>query len=178
MLKKGCVHIYTGTGKGKSTAAIGLGMRAASAGLKVCMFQFLKKPGSSAENGLKHARFKVVCFDEIHPMFEGTRFKGQGSRVNTRKSILRDLAKVKKTLRANRYDVIILDEIINCVSEKFIPQGAVLAVIKSKPKGAELVLTGRGATRALVSCADYVSRVDKLKHPFDKGVSARRGIEF
>jgi len=178
-LKNGCVHIYTGMGKGKSTAAIGIGMRAVTSGLKVCMFQFLKRYGSSAENGLSLPRFKVVCFDQMHPMFrKGYRGWGIGYREKIKKHILRDLRKVKKTLKAGRYDVIILDEIINCVSEKFIPAEAVIKLISLKPKHVELVLTGRGATGRLIRCADYVSSVDKLKHPFDKGMIARKGIEF
>ena len=177
-LKNGCVHIYTGTGKGKSTAAIGIGMRAVSSGLKVCMFQFLKRYGSSAENRLFLPRFKVVCFDQVHPMFEGSRVMFDGLREKIKKHILRDLRKVKKTIKAGRYDVIILDEIINCVSEKFIPEDVVIKLISSKPKRVELVLTGRGATRRLIECADYVSSINKLKHPFDKGMLARKGIEF
>ena len=170
-IKEGKVHIYTGSGKGKTTACLGLGLRAASAGLRVCVFQFLKKRGTSAEGKLAHPRFKVVCFNEVHPMFAGSRGK-------LKKDILRDLKKAKKALRSGRHDIVILDEIINCVSGKFIPEKAVLELVRSKPKGVELVLTGRGATRRLIACADYVSRIHKIKHPFDKGVLARRGIEY
>ena len=68
-LKRGYVHIYTGPGKGKTTAGMGLGLRAASSGLKVCMFQFLKKRGSSSDNRVMIPNFRVVCFDQVHPMF-------------------------------------------------------------------------------------------------------------
>lgn len=177
-LKIGKIHIYTGSGKGKTTACLGLGLRAASAGLRVCVFQFLKKRGTSAEAGLKHPRFKVVCFDEAHPLFAGAGGRGQGAGKKLKKEILRDIKKAKKALKSGRYDVVMLDEIINCVSGRFVPQKAVLELVRAKPKCVELILTGRGATRRLIACADYVSHIKKIKHPFDKGLLARRGIEY
>ena len=170
-INEGKVHIYTGSGKGKTTACLGLGLRAASAGLRVCVFQFLKKRGTSAEVRLKHPRFKVVCFNHVHPLFGGDREK-------IKKEILRDIKKAKKALKSGRYDVVMLDEIINCVSGRFLPQKAVLELVRSKPKCVELILTGRGATKRLIACADYVSHIEKVKHPFDKGLLARHGIEY
>ncbi|MBN1526787.1 MAG: cob(I)yrinic acid a,c-diamide adenosyltransferase [Candidatus Omnitrophica bacterium] len=170
-IEEGKVHIYTGSGKGKTTASLGLGLRAAAAGLRVCVFQFLKKRGTTAEGRLAHPRFRVVCFNEAHPMFSGDSEK-------LKKDILCDIKKAKRALKSGRYDVVILDEIINCVSGKFVPERVVLALVRSRPKRVELVLTGRGATKRLIACADYVSRINKIKHPFDKGLLARRGIEF
>ena len=187
-LEKGLVEIYTGSGKGKTTAAMGLGLRAAKVGLKVSMFQFLKKKGTSYENNLSIPNFKMVCLDEVHPMFLGSMgqglrlrqsFGGQaGARIELKKKILKDLRKVKAAMKSGRYDVIILDEIINCVRQKFLDERVVLSLIKARPKQTELVLTGRGASRRLIAAADYVTRLDKIKHPFDKGILARRGIEY
>lgn len=174
-LAKGYVHIYTGTGKGKTTCAMGLGLRAASVGYKVCMFQFLKKKGSAVENKLRLPNFKVVCLEQCHPMFDK-----RGMEIYEAMSwkVLKDLGRIKKVLKSLKFDVVILDEIINCVSGKCIPEDAIIELIRSKPKYVELVLTGRGATKRLIACADYVTDMANVKHPFDKGVSARRGIEY
>jgi len=171
-LKHGYTHIYTGCGKGKTSAVMGLGMRAALSGFKVCMFQFLKKKRTSAENNLSMPNFKAVCFDEAHPLFKKCIAK------KLKKRIMSDIGKAKRVMESKRYDVIILDEIVNCVSCAFIKEDAVLDLIKAKPKRVELVLTGRNATGRLIAAADYVTRLDKVKHPFDKGVRARRGIEY
>ena len=103
---------------------------------------------------------------------------GKVSEDVLKKKILEDLKKVKTAIKSRRYDVVILDEAINCVSGKFLEEIKILDLIKAKPKCVELVLTGRGLGRKLASRADYVTRFDKVKHPFDKGIPARRGIEF
>jgi len=177
-LQNGYVHIYTGTGKGKTTASIGLAFRAASAGFKVCMFQFLKKTGSASENCIDMPNFKVTCFDQAHPIFVGAKDRNEKYRELLEKKILRDLKKVERTIKSGRYDVIILDEVINCVSEKFISEEPLLLLASGKPRSTELVMTGRGATKRLIGCADYVTELQKVKHPFDSGVFARRGIEY
>ena len=185
-LKKGLVHIYTGKGKGKTTASLGLALRAVSSGLKVCMFQFLKKRGTSSENWLEFPNFRIVCLNQEHPMFSGIRVtpffragqKGAGVSQSLAKKIKKDLAKIKQVMRTGKYDVIILDEILNCVSQKFLNEAEVLRLIKAKPARVELVLTGRGATSRLVAASDYATRLDKVKHPFDKGERARKGIEY
>jgi len=190
-LKKGLVHIYTGKGKGKTTASLGLALRAVSSGLKVCMFQFLKKHGTSSEGWLEFPNFRIVCLDQEHPMFSGFVGQGAGRRnkpANKReanrsnkqlaKNIKKDLMKIKRVMKTGRYDVIILDEILNCVSEKFLGESEALKLIRTKPEALELVLTGRGATPGLVALSDYVTRLDKVKHPFDRGQRARKGIEY
>lgn len=170
-LKKGYVHVYTGDGRGKTTASMGLGLRAACAGLDVCMFQFLKKRRSASEQRIRMPSFKVICLDQAHPIFGGKKDSLCGS-------VAEGLKKVKNIIETGRYDVIILDEIINCVSEGFIGEDVVLDLISSKPAGTELILTGRGATKAMMARADYVTRLNKVKHPFDLNVPARRGIEY
>ena len=176
-LKRGYVHIYTGKGKGKTTASLGIGVRGALNGLRVCMFQFLKKKGSSAENRLKFPNFKVLCFDEIHPMFS---CQGSGFRVQDklRRRIAEDLKKVKKAIESRQYDMVILDEIVNCVSEGFLDEGEVLDLLQSRPRSVEVILTGRGATNKMKAAADYVTQLTESKHPFNKGVLPRKGIEF
>jgi cob(I)alamin adenosyltransferase len=91
---------------------------------------------------------------------------------------LKDIRKVKDIMKGGRYDIVILDEIINCVDCRFIEEKAVLDLVRAKPASLELILTGRGATRRLVDMADYVTRLDNVKHPYDRGLPARRGIEY
>ena len=169
--------MYTGDGKGKTSAALGIGLRAASAGMKVCMFQFLKKRGSTAEHVLGLDNMQIFCFNEIHPMF-----KRPSDMQRTRRGlpaiVARDLKKAERIMRNGNFDVIILDEILNCVSEKFIDEEAVMRVLDIKPEHVELVLTGRGASKRLIGRADYVTRLVKVKHPFEKGLCARHGIEY
>jgi len=176
-LKTGCVHIYTGDGKGKTTASLGLGLRAASSGLRVCMFQFLKARGSSAENRLEFPNFRMVCLDQVHPMFQKTEGRSRKAEIKLRKNILKELTKIKRIMKSRKYDVIILDELINCVSGGFVGEKEVLSIIKARPKTVELVLTGRSAPKALVDAADYVTKMEKIKHPFDGGLRCRKGIE-
>ena len=177
-LKTGCVHIYTGDGKGKTTASMGLALRAASAGLSVCMFQFLKAKGSSVENWLEFPNFRVVCLGHTHPMFLRSNAIREKTEIQLKKSILKELRNIKCVMKTKKYDVIILDEIVNCVSEGFIAEKEILGLIKAKPRPTELVLTGRCAPKGLVDAADYVTKMEKIKHPFDSGLRCRKGIEY
>lgn len=185
-IKKGLVHIYTGEGKGKTLTAIGLGMRAHGWNEKVCMFQFLKEKKHPCGE-LKFAKqnlpkFKIVRFDQKHPMFEKKAIlehKTIEKQYNKlRKSISDGLAKAREVMDSGKYNVIILDEILNCASQKFLDEEVLIDFIKNKPKSVELVLTGRGVTPRLIKLADYVTIMGKIKHPYDKGIKARKGIEY
>lgn len=173
-LSKGYVHIYTGEGKGKTSAALGLAERAIGAGFKVCMIQFLKGGrGASGERAVKLKGFKIICCDQVHPMFcKKPEVRG------LRKALLRDLEDARKKMLSKKYDVIILDEVINALSGGLLPVSKLIGFIKSRPNNVELVLTGRGRVKKLIALADYVTYFKKLKHPFDLQVRARKGIEF
>jgi len=175
-LKKGFVHIYTGEGKGKTSAALGLALRAAGCGCKVCIFQFFKdkKAPCSESKAIKRfgKDFKFRRFDIPHPMFK--KIDIEKLRARLKKAV----NEVNETLKGKEFDVIILDEILIGVSQGFIDEGSVLKIIKSRPKKSELVLTGRGATKKLINSADYVTYMKDARHPFSKGVCARRGIDF
>lgn len=180
-LKRGLVHVYTGNGKGKTTAAIGLGVRAAGNGLKVYCYQFLKgKAGHCGE--VKAGKslgpdFEIIQLGQCHPCFappaERKRIKGE-----LRESTQKTLREIKKDMIAEKYDLIILDEIITSVRDGFADIGTVLGIIDAKPKHVELVLTGRGALPALIRKADYATEMREMKHPFKKGIKARCGIEY
>jgi len=189
-MKQGLVHIYTGNGKGKTSCALGLALRARGAGLKVALYQFLKNPEckSSERKIAKSLGIELTCFNQIHPMFRSCLPAGtanlkpqseaspQGETSNLFVAIEKSLIIVKKEL--SKYDVVILDEIINLVSEKFLDETVLINLIKDKPKTPELVLTGRGASAKLKKLADYVTELKEIKHPYKKGVKARKGIEY
>lgn len=175
---RGCVHIYTGDGKGKTSAALGLALRAAGNGQRVCMLQFLKGGSAgSGECGISVRGVKIVCLDQVHPLFRRSP-AARGSMKALKRTIASDLEKARDSMGAGRIDILILDEVINAVNGHLLPERSLIELIETKPDRMELVLTGRGASRALMRHADYVSHIKKVKHPFDRGLGARRGIEF
>ncbi len=170
------IHIYTGKGKGKTTSAFGLAMRASGQGLKVIIFQFLKPKSilCGEEKTLKKIKgIKLVKFNQIHPLFKTSK------RKDLRRTIKRDFEKAKKAILSRNYDMVVLDEIINAVDQGFIDnKGSFVKLLKSAPKKLELVLTGRGNISAIERYADYVTVMLDKKHPFRKAKLARKGIEY
>lgn len=172
MDEKGLVHIYTGDGKGKTTAAIGLACRAAGSGKKVMIVQFLKGRDTGELTSLKTLGVRVVRSD----------VKQFISHMNEReisdcKTGQQECFKIAREDMGN-FDLVVLDEIMIAVSHKIIELELLIEMIKNKPQSTELVLTGRGAPKALVDLADYVSDIKCVKHPFTNGVKARKGIEY
>ena len=175
--KKGYTHIYFGNGKGKTSAALGLGLRAAGCGLSVCMLQFLKKskPGTGELKSVRNIRnFKIIQFNQKHPMFEKNPAKLSRWKNNTVDSLRR----ASVLLKSGEYDIVILDEILNTINCGFICERTLLDLLRQKPNDVELILTGRSAKKNLIKHADYVSKIESVKHPYNKGVLARKGIEF
>jgi len=167
----GKVHVYTGNGKGKTTAALGLALRAIGAGYKVYIIQFLKGQDYSELRSLKPLKkVTVKRFGEktfIHKI--GT---------NPDKIAARDaLNWSRKILKSNKFNVVILDEIFLVSFFKLITIADLVKLIKVKPKNTELVLTGRKAPAQIVKLADYVTEMREIKHPYQKGLMARKGIE-
>lgn len=177
--REGLVHIYTGKGKGKTTAALGLALRAAGWGMKVCLFQFMKRgtSGEAKAERLLKGRLKIVIFDETHPIFYHRSVRQKAAEV-LKKKISHDLKIAKEALLLGNYDIVILDEIINALEGDFIKKKDITPLIKSKVRSSELVLTGRGAPKWLIKMADYVTDMRLVKHPYKRGQRARKGIEF
>ncbi|MCX7746362.1 MAG: cob(I)yrinic acid a,c-diamide adenosyltransferase [Clostridia bacterium] len=173
---QGLVHIYTGNGKGKTTSAIGLGIRAYGRGLKVLMVQFLK----GTETG------EMKTLQKLAPdfqLYQGQKIKKFTWEMNENELLeLKEVQEkifeyaIKETIN-NQWDLLILDEIMGAISMNLIPLENVLQFIQSKPLHLEVVLTGRNAPARLVDLADYVSDITCVKHPMEKGVPARKGIE-
>jgi len=170
-LKKGLVQVYTGNGKGKTTAAWGQAMRASGQGLRVGIIQFFKGKGSGEAKIAKKLSLDVYSFCPVHPFFGGKREKLE-------KECREGLIFAKKIIQSKKYDLIILDEINIAMKDKFIGVNEVLDLIKKKPKGVELILTGRGAPKKIIEVADLVTEMREIKHPYQKGIKGRRGIEY
>lgn len=176
-LKKGLIHIYTGEGKGKTTASVGLAVRAAGQGMKVLFVQFFKE--DSAPSGEKDI-FAGIPGIELersncrHPIFT----KGATDLAFVKESLIETYAGAKKKAATGAYDMLVLDEVMSAVNGGWVPVDDLLDFLDKRPAGLEVVMTGRGAPVELVAVADYVTEMLKIKHPYDAGVGARRGIEF
>ncbi|HCE45914.1 MAG TPA: cob(I)yrinic acid a,c-diamide adenosyltransferase [Lentisphaeria bacterium] len=170
-LKRGFVQIYTGNGKGKTTAAIGLAVRAAGAGLEVYFGQFAKGMKSSEHGSLakfpniRVKQFGRSCFIGKKPDAEDMEFAQKG------------FDEIKTAVASGEYDVVILDEIMAANKYNLVSVEEVLGIIESKPASVELVLTGRNADPRLIRAADLVTEMKEVKHYYKKGVTARVGIE-
>lgn len=182
----GLVHVYTGDGKGKTTASLGLALRAVGNNLRAHMIQFLKSGFtgelySSKKLGFIIEQFGVDALEEKQRHLQ--EFSDKTGAFVFQPDIKEKVAAIegwehaKKVIQSGDYDVVILDE-INCVLEKgLIPLGEVLETVKNHGK-VELVLTGRDAPKELIEAADYASVVNRVKHPWQKGIKARKGVEY
>ena len=176
-MQKGRVHIYTGEGKGKTTAAIGLAVRAAGQGLKVLFVQFFKlDDASSGEKEIlkKLPGIELLRSNVRHPIFT----KEKTDKELLKQSISEIFETVKKKIASDDINLLVLDEINSVLSGGWLAINDMVNFLKNKPEGLEVVLTGRDAPVELVKMADYVTEMLKIKHPFDSDVKARKGIEY
>jgi len=168
----GYIHIYTGDGKGKTTAALGLALRAAGAGLSVYIAQFLKKGEYSEIKALE--RFSDCITLEQYGLGRFVRGNPQKEDID---AAARGLKAIKSVMSGQKHQMIVMDEANVAVSCGLFTIKELLEIIDLKPEGVELVLTGRGAAPEIMERADLVSEVKSLKHYFQNGVKARIGIE-
>lgn len=169
---KGYIQVYTGNGKGKTTAALGLTLRAVGAGLKVYIAQFIKKGDYSEISALKRLsdcvsveQFGSGRFPKGKPSDEDIALAKEG------------LVRIKEILAAGQYNVVILDEANVAVSLGLFSVEALLEIMDLKPADVEMIITGRNAAAPVIEKADLVSQVNAIKHYFQNGVKARIGIE-
>jgi len=175
-MAKGLIHIYTGEGKGKTTASFGLAKRAAGHSKRVLVLQFLKSgiKNSGEVNSAKELGIKVIKFrNQTTPLFDP---KVKISDLKT--SIKKAVAKTVQELKSNVHDLVILDEFNTVLGCGYATMKDVKNILDAKPENVELVFSGRGAPKELIEIADYVTEMKMIKHPFEKGVKARKGIEF
>lgn len=173
-VKKGLVHIYTGAGKGKTTAALGLAIRACGQGWRVLIIQFMKCNSDCGEIKVINQISNIDLIQTGLPTFVQ---KGNPSARDI--SIAREgLVKAQQAVESGKYDLIILDEINIALHFDLIQLKDVIQLIEKKEEHVELVLTGRHAHPELVKLSDYVSEILDINHPYQQGVKMRRGIEY
>jgi cob(I)alamin adenosyltransferase len=172
-VNKGYIHIYTGNGKGKTTAAFGLALRASGAGLKVYIGQFIKgkvyheiKALNKNFPNITIRQFGLGCFILKDPTKEDKEAAQSG------------FEKIKIIIEGSKYDLVIMDEVNIALYFQLIDLQDLIEVIRNKPAPVELVLTGRYAPDELIACADLVTEMKEIKHYYQNGIEARKGIEY
>jgi cob(I)alamin adenosyltransferase len=168
----GKIHVYTGDGKGKTTAALGLSIRAAGAGLRVFIAQFIKADEYSEIKALK--RFSDLITVE---QFGLGGFIGGNPSSGDIEAAQKGIERVKDIISSGKYDVVVLDEANIAVKYTLFSEQDLLDIMDAKSKDLELVITGRGASKRVIEKADLVTEMKAVKHYFQKGVEARLGIE-
>ncbi|MCV0410622.1 cob(I)yrinic acid a,c-diamide adenosyltransferase [Nitrosopumilus sp.] len=176
-MKDGLTIVYTGKGKGKTTAALGIALRAVGYEKRICMIQFIKGSWHYGE---------MDSSKRLEPEFEmvavGKGFVGiidDKSSKEEHKEIANEAIKISnEKIQSGKYDIVILDEINYAVNLGLIPVNDVLNLIKSKPQEVDLVLTGNYAKDEVINLADLVTEMREIKHPFQKGIKAKKGIDF
>jgi len=171
----GLVQVFTGDGKGKTTAALGTILRAAGHGLKIFIIFFIK--GSYAYGEFS----SLVKLPNVKVASYGLRqFMSKNRQINPEEQRQAEaaLAAARKAVNSGRYDLVVLDEINVALDFHLIKLDDVVDIIKNRPSHVELILTGRNADARLIEMADLVTEMVNIKHPYDKGVKARQGIEY
>ena len=177
MEKEGLTIVYTGKGKGKTTAALGIVLRAVGYGKKVCMIQFIK---GSWHYGEMDSSKKLEPFFEMIAVGKG--FVGiidDTSAKEDHEKIAKEALKISlEKIQSGKYDIVILDEINYAVNLELIKIEDVINLINLKPKKIDLILTGNYAKDEIINLADLVTEMKEIKHPFKKGIKAKQGIDF
>lgn len=174
--RTGLIIIYTGNGKGKTTAALGTVVRAVGYGWKVLMVQFIKGDWMYGElEGYK----KLAPNFELKRMGKGfVRIMGDNKPIEDHIEAAKNALKYVKDNMDNDYDLVILDEVNVAIKEGLLSVSEVIEVLKGKPGYLNVILTGRNAPKALVELADLVTEMSEIKHPFKKGILAQPGIDY
>ncbi len=174
MVGKGRIHVYYGNGKGKTTTAVGLIVRAAGSGLRVAMFQFLKD-NSSSERVILEQIPNITCLPgKDRVKFVSKMNSDEKARLKQyNNKALDEIAKFCVS-----FDVLFLDEALCAVQLNVLSEEKLVEFLEHKPRGLEVIMTGHQVSDRMLEIADYVSEIRKVKHPFDQGIAAREGIEY
>ena len=175
-MELGLIHIYCRDGKGKTTAAMGLGMRAVGREKKVLLTQFLKDNETGELNSIEKLGENFEVFKGV-PVKKFFKFMSVEEQEETRTEHGERFKKITNKAIADNVDLLILDEIIASINLELVPLSEVIEFLKNKPIGLEVVLTGRNPDNKLIELADYVSEIKAIKHPYEKGINSRIGIE-
>ena len=173
---QGMIHLYCGDGKGKTTAAMGLVIRALGQGLRAGIVQFLKNTPSGEILFLEKVPGVSILRGQDGTGFSFSMTPEQ--KANTRRIHNAHLEQARQWMLSGQYDLILLDEICAAYQLDLIDRDATAAFLREKPASVELILTGRDPAPLFIDAADYITEMTLRRHPFEKGISARRGIEF
>ena len=173
MQNKGLFIIFTGNGKGKTTAAIGQALRMAGHKMRVCIIQFIKSKKNTGEAKALAALSETV---EMHTIGSGFTWQSEESEVAAAARAGWELA--EKKMNSNDYDMVILDEITYLLNDGILDQAVVLEFLNNRPEELHVVITGREASETLIEAADLVTEMRQIKHPFQNGIKAGKGIEY
>lgn len=172
----GLIHIYCGDGKGKTTASIGLSMRALGNGMRVHFVQLLKGDYTSELNSLKS--IPNLTIDRCNKNFGFTLSMDEQSKIDITNVHNKILLNCERLMQSNAIDMLVIDE-FNCAYEyNLLDKSIADRIVFNKPSSIELVLTGRNPHEKFIQVADYISEIKSIKHPFNKGILARKGIEY
>lgn len=171
----GLIHIYCGEGKGKTTCSVGLTVRAIGFGLKVLFMQFLKDGSSNELKVLRELENLEIVGTK--PIKKFTFQMSEEELRITREENGQQFKAVTERVRNEDFNMLVIDECLGSIEAGVLDEQLVLDFLKSKPENLEVVLTGRIPSEEMIEVADYVSRIDKVKHPYDRGIPARKGIE-
>lgn len=176
---RGLTIVNTGDGKGKTTAALGLAVRAAGNGLKVLIIQFIKGRWKTGETQSLPALAPNIQLVRMGMGFTIERLRDQRVAMEEHEeAAARAFERAREVVLADEYDMVVLDEILGTIKAGLVTLDDVLALVRDKPERLHLVLTGRNAPPELVDAADLVTEMRLVKHPFQQGIAAQRGIEF
>lgn len=169
-------HIYYGDGKGKTTAAIGLAVRVAGSKMKVLFVQFLKTEFSGERHILSHTENVTLTFCPLELKFTfdmDDKEKAQAAKIF--KGIFDNAV---TTALTEKYDMVVLDEVFEAINAHMLSESEVYEFITNAPSSMEIVMTGHNPPQKFMDCADYITEFKKIKHPYDRGITGRIGIEF
>lgn len=172
---RGCLHIYCGDGKGKTTASVGLAVRAAGNGMKVLFCQCMKDGTSGEVKLLKKLGITYRCCAERFGFFWNMTEEQKERAAHAYTHLFED---VSREAEEENYDLLVIDEFMSAYNHGLIYQKTALDFLINRPEYLEVVLTGRDPGEELLELADYVTEMRKIKHPFDEGIPARKGIEM
>lgn len=172
----GLIHLYTGDGKGKTTAALGLALRAAGRGRRVLLVQFLKGRDTGELHTLENVpTISVLRLSRDYGFFKYLTGDEQADVRDEHDALL---ATAAKAIANGDCDFLVLDELAATLRHDLVDAASLLALLDDRPDGIEIVITGRDAPQEIIHRADYITEMKKIKHPFDQGVPAREGIEW
>ncbi|MCE5315521.1 MAG: cob(I)yrinic acid a,c-diamide adenosyltransferase [Armatimonadota bacterium] len=174
--RTGLVHVYTGSGKGKTTAALGTALRAAGWNMRVCVIQFIKGYSDTGEARFAREHPNILALKQfaidLSRDIDAQKIERRQSEVEAA------MTYAEEAVSSGDYDLVILDEINNAIHRGLVDVSRVLSLIQAKPSELEFILTGRDADQKIIDAADYVTDMRLVKHPYQHGAQARRGVDY